>query len=80
MLLTQCELPEKPESGSSGSSTTQPLQVTSERSAKALLGSVLMHCVDRLASRADKAARRPVIMCHYDLGIDMDCELPCRCQ
>ena len=79
-LLTQSELPEKPESGSSGSSTTQPLQVTSERTAKAFLGSVLMHCVDRLASRANKAGRRPVIMCHYDLGIDMDCELPCRCQ
>ena len=63
MLLTQCELPEKPESGSSGSSTTQPLQVTSERTAKALLGSVLMYCIDRLASRAYKAGQRPVLIC-----------------
>ena len=78
-LLTQSELPEKPESGSSGSSTTQPLQVTSERTAKALLGSVLMNCVDRLASRADKAGRRPIIMCHHDLGIDLAQKLPCRC-
>ena len=70
----------EPGSGSEGSSTVEPVQVTRTRTTTALLGAVLMHSVDRLASRADKAGRRPVIMCHYDLGIDMDHELPCRCQ
>ena len=79
-LLTQEELPAEPESGSEGSSMVEPVQMTRTRTTTALLGVVLMHSVDRLASRADMAGRRPVIMYHYDLGIDMDCELPCRCR
>ena len=39
------------------------MQATSTRTAKALLGTVLIDCVDRLTSRAYKAGRRPVFIC-----------------
>ena len=62
-MLTREELPAEPGSGFSGSSTTEPVEVTSTRTTKALLGTVLMDCVDRLTSRAYKAGRRPVFLC-----------------
>ena len=58
----------EPESGSEGSSTVEPVQVTKTRTTTALLGAMLMHSIKRLASEADKAGRRPVIMLHYDLA------------
>ena len=45
-----------------GSSTTEPVEVTSARTIKALLGTLLVHYIERLAYRADKAGRRPVII------------------
>ena len=68
----------EPDSGSIGSSTVEPVQVTRARTTAALLGAVLMLNVDRLASRADKDGRRPVIMFHYTLGINWIVELPYR--
>ena len=58
----------EPESGSEGSSTVEPVQVTRICTTTALLGAMLMHSIKRLASEADKAGRRPVIMLHYDLA------------
>ena len=58
----------EPESGSKGSSTVEPVQVTRTRTTTALLGAMLMHSIKRLASEADKAGRRPVIMLHYTAG------------
>ena len=55
----------EPESGSEGSSTVEPVQVTRTRTTTAVLGAMLMHSIKRLASEADKAGRRPVIMLHY---------------
>jgi len=66
--LTREELPMEPESGSEGSSTVEPVQVTRICTTTALLGAMLMHSIKRLASEADKAGRRPVIMLHYDLA------------
>ena len=66
--LTREELPMEPESGSEGSSRVEPVQVTRTRTTTALLGAMLMHSIKRLASEADKAGRRPVIMLHYDLA------------
>ena len=63
--LTREELPMEPESGSEGSSTVEPVQVTRTRTTTALLGAMLMHSIKRLASEADKAGRRPV---HYYLA------------
>ena len=61
-MLTREELPAEPESGSEGSSTVEPVQVARTRTTTALLGAALIHSVDRLASMADKAGRRPVLM------------------
>ena len=58
----------EPESGSEGSSTVEPVQVTRICTTTALLGAMLMHSIKRLASEADKAGRRPVIMLHYALA------------
>ena len=38
------------------------MEVTSARTIKALLGTLLVHYIERLAYRADKAGRRPVII------------------
>ena len=70
----------EPESGSEGSSMVEPVQVTRTRTTTALLGAVLMLCINMLASEADKAGRRPVIMIHYDLGIHLAQKLPCACR
>ena len=67
-LATQEELPAEPESGSEGSSMVEPVQVTRERTTTALLGAVLMYSVNKLATRADKAGRHPVIMLHCNLA------------
>ena len=57
-LLTREELPTEPGSDSEGSSTVELEQVVTTHTTTALLGAVLIHSVDRLASRADKAAWR----------------------
>ena len=59
-ILTREELPAKPDSGSGGSSTVEPVQETRTRTTKALLSEVLMRCVERFASMADEAGRRPL--------------------
>ena len=48
--LTREELPMEPESGSEGSSTVEPVQVTRTRTTTALLGAMLMHSIKRPAS------------------------------
>ena len=40
----------EPESGSEGSSTVEPVQVTKTRTTSALLGAMLMHIIKRPAS------------------------------
>ena len=71
----------EPESGSEGSSTVEPVQVTRTRTTTALLGAMLMHSIKRLASEADKAGRRPVIMLHYDLAASTQkSSCGCRCS
>ena len=53
------------------------MEVTSTRTTKALLGTVLMDCIDRLAYRAYKAERRPVFICAaYSSSAHMIC---CSC-
>ena len=42
------------------------------RTTKALLGTALMDCVDRLTSRAYKAGRRPVFICRLRLQRQYD--------
>ena len=61
-MLTREELPAEPESGFEGSSTVEPVQVATTRTTTALLGATFIHSGDRLASIADKAGRRPVLM------------------
>ena len=58
------ELPEEPESGSSSSSTTEPVEVTNTHNSKAFIGTALKQCIDRFASRPDKAGFRPDIISH----------------
>ena len=48
------------------------MEVTSTRTTKALLGTVLMDCIDRLAYRAYKAERRPVFICRLLLQRSYD--------
>ena len=56
------ELPEEPESGSSSSSTTEPVELTNTHNSKAFVGTALKQCTDRFASRPDKAGFRPDII------------------
>ena len=49
------------------------------RTTKALLGTALMDCVDRLTSRAYKAGRGPVFICRLRLQRQYDVlQLRCR--
>ena len=59
VLLTQEELPGKPESGSEGSSTVESIWTTSMRSATALLVTSLTDCLESVLRSAAKAGRRP---------------------
>ena len=62
MLLTQEELPGKPESGSEGSSIVESNSMTRMASDAGLLYVSLMYVIENVLGRPAKAGRRPVIM------------------